>query len=85
MERYRDGVYSHQYVNRCARYSPEISALLRLVADDLGVEVTLVPSDVGWLYRPYPEGVDIFAASADVRDALKTAHPAWLSTDRSGM
>ncbi|MFD5062844.1 hypothetical protein [Streptomyces sp. NPDC058394] len=84
-ERYRDGVHSHQYVSRCARSSPEISALLRLVADGLDVEVTLIPSNVGWLYSPYPGGVDIFAPSADARDALRTAHPTWLSTDRSGM
>ncbi|MGC5005236.1 DUF3885 domain-containing protein [Streptomyces sp. NBC_00353] len=65
--------------------SPSSEDAERLVADDLDVEVTLIPSDVGWLYSPYPGGVDIFAPSAVARDALRTAHPTWLSTDRSGM
>ncbi|MFE2329267.1 hypothetical protein ACFXD5_36100 [Streptomyces sp. NPDC059385] len=80
-----DILYEHEYISRRPRNRTALDPLLRLVADEVIAGVTLAPLDLRWLYHPYDGGGDVFAPSPAVRDALKAAHPDWLSTHPSGM
>ncbi|MFI7359968.1 hypothetical protein ACIBTP_39350 [Streptomyces avidinii] len=79
-----DLVYQHVHVSSRSRSGSALNALLRLVADDGSIAVTLAPPDLRRVFRPYPGGVDVFAPSAAERDSLKVAHPDWLSAHPSG-
>ncbi|MEV7730222.1 hypothetical protein AB0P15_36750 [Streptomyces sp. NPDC087917] len=80
-----DILYQHEYISLHPRSRHALDPLLRLVADDVIAGVTLAPLDLRWLYHPYDGGGDVFAPSTSVRDALKAAHPEWLSTHPTGM
>ena len=80
-----DILYEHEYVSRGPRSRQALDPLLRQVADEVIAGVILMPLDLRWLYHPYDGGGDVFAPSAAIRDALKAAHPDWLSTHPSGM
>ena len=80
-----DVLYEHQYISRRPRSREALDPLLRLVADDVIAGVGLAPPDLRWLYHPYDGGGDVFAPSGAVRDALKAAHPDWLSANPAGL
>ncbi|MBE8475974.1 DUF3885 domain-containing protein [Streptomyces justiciae] len=80
-----DLVHEHVYASFRARSGSSLDPLLRLVADEASIAVTLAPPDLRWLFGPYPGGVDVFASSTAERDSLKAAHPDWLSTQPSGL
>ncbi|MCX4960963.1 hypothetical protein OG881_22090 [Streptomyces virginiae] len=80
-----DLVYQHVHVSSRSRSGSSLDPLLRLVADDVSIAVTLAPPDLRWVFRPYPGGVDVFAPSTVERDSLKAAHPDWLSAHPSGL
>lgn len=80
-----DVVYEHRYISRRPRRREALDPLLRLVADDVVAEVGLAPLDLRWLYHPYDGGGDVFAPNRAVRDALKAAHPDWLSAHPTGL
>ncbi|MER7195866.1 DUF3885 domain-containing protein [Streptomyces flaveolus] len=80
-----DLVYQHVHVSSRSRIGNSLDPLLRLVADDVSIAVTLAPPDLRWVFRPYPGGVDVFAPSTAERDSLKATHPDWLSGHPSGL
>ncbi|WKD30611.1 DUF3885 domain-containing protein [Streptomyces xanthophaeus] len=80
-----DLVYEHVHVSSRSRSGNSLYPLLRLVADNAGIAVTLAPPDLRWVFRPYPGGVDVCAPSTAGRDSLKAAHPDWLSAHPSGL
>lgn len=54
----------------------ELDALLLLAAEE-EVRFLLAPSDLRWLFCPYPGGIDLILESSVERDALAHRHEDW--------
>ncbi len=73
------------YVRKLSPSSPEFDGLLAAVADDESGGVIIGPEELGWLFAPYPGGVDVIASSTSERDHLKGAFADWLPANPAGL
>lgn len=85
-ERDDDGEsWTHLFISRSHKDSPDLDRLLRLVADDMTADVIITDPKFTWLYHPYDGGADVIASSQAQRDLLRAAHPGWLSAHPLGL
>jgi hypothetical protein len=80
-----DWLWIHLYVSSVDVDAPELSTLLRLVADEKTWGVIIAPPDAEWLYHPYDGGGDVIAPDTVTRDRLREKHSAWLSGHAEGL
>lgn len=78
-------VWMHLYLSVSRVGSPELTSLVRLVADDRAREVIVADRGLRWLYHPYDGGADVIAPSTAVRDELRDRYRAWLSQHPRGL
>lgn len=75
----------HVYISR-VMWSPGcLDSILRLVADDVVREVTLVAGDARWAYHPYDGGSDLICGAPSLRDTVAANFSDWLSQRPDGL
>jgi hypothetical protein len=80
-----DPVWIHLFVGKTTLDSPELDALLRLIADDETADVILSDPTATWLYHPYDGGGDVIAPDKVIRDALRSKYEDWLPGNPLGL
>ena len=80
-----DPMWEHLWVAATRLDDDHLARLLRLVADDIAVDVIVTSAVMAWLYHPYNGGADVIAATAEQRDQLRDRHREWLSRHPSGL
>jgi hypothetical protein len=80
-----DPSYWHVFASEREWRPGGFDAIIRLIADEVLVNVMMVAPDCRWLLHPYDGGMDVFTESPAARDQLKAVHSEWLSARRDGL
>lgn len=76
--------WTNVYLATTALTPSALDPLLRLIADDGEVGLTITDSTFAWLYHPYDGGGDVIAPTRQGRDQLRQKHMDWISIRRDG-
>jgi len=80
-----DVVWFNLFVSQTRLTDDKFAGVLMRVAVDDADPVIVAAPDAVWLYHPYDGGADVIAPDTSTRDALRAAHPNWLSRLPSGL
>ncbi|MEP9391354.1 hypothetical protein ABLE94_03720 [Gordonia sp. VNK1] len=77
--------WQHVYIGTSTLGSPQLRALLRLVADDRAGDVIIASPGADWLYHPYDGGGDVITPTQAIRDGLRDRFFRWLPPNAEGL
>ena len=82
---FADLSYWHVFASERPWRPGALDGIIRLVADDVLMNVMIVAPDCRWLVHPYDGGMDVLAELQAARERLKAAFSGWLSARPDGL